>query len=432
MKYATFLTRLSSVALAVGSLGTAAAADAQSSPSTTTTPTTGTSTGEPAENKRTVSFIDLAASVGYASNPLLRLNGHSSASGRISISGFHSWNSETGTTYVSGYLEDTTYLSGGYGSKVIFRVNGHTNQALSEKVTVFADVAASGDVAGQLGNRFTQPIPVPPPAGGPPPVQNPNLFNLSGRQYLVSAQTGASIVTSTRSNISLSAGAQHGFFTGSNHNADYTTYQGSLGYNHQLSERTWGGVSVAVQHQDFKGGDYANIVNTAFNVRTLLASDINANASIGVLAVYDHRAAGNSHSYSPSFRGSVCKTGQYTSFCAAVSRDAQAPLGIGVAQGARSATINTTVDVTWRRRIGPTETIGLSLNGTRNSNAAAVNGQRFYSTFITGLAGYDRRIGNRLYAGVSGGARKLYQTGPDPKWDVNGSVYLRYRLGDII
>ena len=93
---------------------------------------------------------------------------------------------------------------------------------------VYGDLTASGDIAGQLSNRFTSPVPVgpaPPPVIIPPIGTTPELLNLTGRQYRLSGQVGASITTSARSSVTISAGAEHGFFTGKNNVADYTTYQ---------------------------------------------------------------------------------------------------------------------------------------------------------------------------------------------------------------
>jgi hypothetical protein len=36
-----------------------------------------------------------------------------------------------------------------------------------------------------------------------------------------------------------------------------------------------------------------------------------------------------------------------------------------------------------------------------------------------------------LFAGLDLAARKLTQTGPDPKTDFNGSLFIRYRFGDV-
>jgi hypothetical protein len=46
-------------------------------------------------------------------------------------------------------------------------------------------------------------------------------------------------------------------------------------------------------------------------------------------------------------------------------------------------------------------------------------------------AAYDRLINDRISGGVQAAWRKLSNAGPDPRSDLGGSVYLRYRLGDI-
>jgi hypothetical protein len=365
----------------------------------------------------------------------LQLQGRSSAFARLSLLALHSWNSELGSTSISGYVENTTYVRGGYGSKQIFNLNARTRQVVSEKATVFGDLSFSGDIAGQLSNRFVTPVPVgtpPPPDINPLPGTNPELFNFSGRQYRLMGTVGASIATSARSSISLSAGATHGFFTGSNKASDYSTYQGSLGYNHQLSEPTWIGANVSVSREDFAGSNYANVINTSATMRTQLGQNIRANGSIGILAVYDHRAGVNSHSYSPSFTGSICASGERSSLCANISRDASVPLGFGQNQGSRGASINTNLGVNYSRSLGPDGTIRAVLTATRDSTAERILNTKFTNTYVTGLAGYDRKVGARLFAGVSAGARKLYQNGPDPRMDFNASLYLRYRLGDLL
>jgi hypothetical protein len=77
-------------------------------------------------------------------------------------------------------------------------------------------------------------------------------------------------------------------------------------------------------------------------------------------------------------------------------------------------------------------TIQASLTGVHYDTPSAINGDKFRTTYLSGVVGYDRPVGNRLYAGVQGGARKLFQSGPDPKMDFNASVYVRYRIGDLL
>lgn len=415
-------SRVPAFVLAVGYLASAAPAAAQA---------TGGSGGQ-SDNQRNVSFADFSASIGFSGNPLLRSGNRSSAFGRVSFLGFHSWNSERGSTSLLAFVENTTYLQGGYGSKQIFRVDARADRALSETVRVFGNFDVRGDIAGQLTNRFTAPPSVIlPPDTLPPPDTVPQVINLSGRQYFVNGNVGASIVTSALSSVSVSAGASHAFFTGGNNIADYSTYQGSLGYSHQLSQRTSVGATVSVQRQDFRGSDYSDVVNTAATVRTQLAQDINASASLGILAVYVHRAGESDHSYSPSFSGSICKAGERTQFCANVSRTAQAPLSVGVAQNARNAAVTTNFGFNYSRQLSRDESVRALVTAARSSQVSVVDEERLRTTYVTGLLGYDRKIGNRLFAGVSVGARRVFQTGPDPRMDFNGSLSLRYRLGNL-
>src|SRR6202008_249140 len=73
----------------------------------------------------TKDFIDLSAGGGFSHNPVFGLNNNLSAFGRLSLYGQHAWQSETGSTSLSAYLENTTYFNN-YGSKQIFDLNAHT------------------------------------------------------------------------------------------------------------------------------------------------------------------------------------------------------------------------------------------------------------------------------------------------------------------
>jgi|tagenome__1003787_1003787.scaffolds.fasta_scaffold20988814_3 hypothetical protein len=378
------------------------------------------------DSARTTTYAEATVGAGYSSNPSLQATTRSSAFGRASLTGYRVWNGDRGTTILSGYVENTTYVRGRYGSKQIFRVFGRTDRALSERVRVFGTLSANGDIAGQLSNRFGGPV------GDPSPEPNPEVINLTGRQYLVRGQAGASITTSPLSSVSLSAGASHAFFTGGNETADYTTYQGTLGYGHQLSERSSVGANVSLQRQQFRGDDYSDVVNLAGTFSTKFAEDISANGSVGILAIYIHRAGLSDHSYSPSFSASVCKAGERTQYCAYLSRSARAPLAIKGFETSRSTAITTDFGLSYNREFGQTDTFRANLTGTNSSRVTTANEAKFRTTYVTGLASYDRRVGRRLYVGLALGARRLFQTGPDPKTDYNGNFYLRYRLGDLI
>jgi hypothetical protein len=381
----------------------------------------------------TTDYLDLQAGVGFSSNAFLSIPSQSSAFGRVSASGVHIWSTERGTTSLHGYVENTTYFKH-YGSHQIFAVGANTNQKISPTVTLFGNVDFSGDFAGQLSNRLlsvpSQPPVVIPGNPLPPPTNTPDVFGLSGRQYRLAGDIGAAIKTA-RGTISLSAGAQRSWFT-DNSDADYNSYYGSGGYSQQISERTSVGASLGFTRQDFSHGDWANIINPAVTVSSQLTESINASAAIGVMAIEERTDGDKNHHVTPSFSGSLCDTGALSSLCAHVSRDAQSALTAHVPNGTGGAAVTTAASVDYYRRLSASETFQASLSGTRYASPGSINGQNRSTTYLSGILGYDRKVGNRIYAGVSGGARKLFQDGPDPKLDLNANVYLRYRLGDLL
>jgi hypothetical protein len=434
MSSARASSRLATTALAGVLLLTGEAAYAQAQPQTQTQ--TSDTTAEAQPTRRTTTFLDLEAGLGFSSNPFLQLDSHSSLFGRVSASGTHMWSSERGVTALTGYVENTTYFRGGYGSKQIFDVGARTNQAVSETVSMYGDVNFSGDFAGQLSNRLISgPTPPPPPDPNnplPPPGGYPDLFGLSGRQYRLTGDLGTSIRTGARGTVSMSVGAQHSWFSGPSKELDYTSYYGSGGYSVQVSERTSVGGTVFLQRQDYRHGDWANIVNPVVTASTQLSETLTASGSIGVMAINQQSFGNNDKSVTPSFSASLCSRATDSRFCGRISRDAQSALSSSVLNGQREATINTSITGEYWRRLSRDETIQASLTAVHYNSASAVDGDRLRSTYVSGVVGYDRHVGNRLFAGVKGGARKLFQTGPDPKLDFNASVYVRYRLGDLL
>jgi hypothetical protein len=385
----------------------------------------------------TTTYVDLEAGLGVSSNPFLRIPSKSTAFGRLSAYGVHAWNTERGSTTLTGYLENTTYLKD-YGSKQIFDLGAHTNQRVSPTVTVFGDLGFSADFSGQLSNRLlavpSQP-PVPEPGNPLPPTNvNPDLLGFNGREYSLSGQVGASIRSGTRGTISVSGGARRIWFTGGNGDADYNTYFASGGYSRQVSERTTAGATLYVQRQDFRHGDWANIINPVFTIHTVLTERLSADAAVGIMGIEQRSDGQKDHSVTPSFSGSLCDAATLSRWCVRVARDAQSALSARVANSSGQAAITTSVSADYYRRVSADGTLQASLSGVRYTSPSNLNlnNNNLRTTYLTGVLGYDQKISHRIYAGVSGGARKLFQVGPDPHLDLNANVYLRYRLGDIL
>ena len=377
--------------------------------------------------RRNSTYVDLTGSLGYSTNPMLRtVDSQSSIFGRASARGVHVWNGELSSTSLSGFVEGTTYFND-YGVKSIFSLSGDTQRQVSETVSLFGSIGASGDLAGQLSNRFlyVPPLPEVPVEGEPPPVtvDDPDVFSFSGRQYRLYAQGGAAIRTGPRGNLSISGGAQRIFYTDEFFD-DYTTIFANGAYNHSLSDRTTVGFNLGARRTDYdNSSDNSTIINPGISIRTRLSEHWDASAGVGVSFSDVERTGNSSNSTSLSFNGSICNTTENDRFCGRVTRYANST--------SRSALVTTTsVGVDWFRKLDAAQTIQLSASVVRYVADDELD-DNFKTNHFRLAGSYSRRVSGRLSAGADVGLRSLRRDGPDPDTDVSGSLFVRYRLGDL-
>jgi len=381
----------------------------------------------PAAAQTSSTYLDVTGELGYATNPFLRVDGDGSAFGRLSAYAAHIRTDERSDTALSAYVENTTYLND-YNSKQIFDLNARTSYQTSEQVRIFGSVGFSGDIAGQLSNRFvTVPLApeVPDDQELPPDViVDPDLASFTSRQYRLRGQVGASIRASERGTVSLSAGAQRVLYTDDSLD-DYTTYSLNGAYDHTLSERSSVGGSLYVWRAEYDGGDDSTtVVNPQITYRTQLSESLNASAGIGVSFARQERDGSDDSSVNLSFNGSLCRVTEFERLCGRVSRYANS-------SGASGNLVTTTsAGVDWFRRIDEKQTVQLSAAVIRYSGEEDVDVDSDALHFrISG--NYDRKLGRRASVGVNAGVRSLRREGPNPDADFNGTVYVRYRIGDI-
>ena len=377
---------------------------------------------------RNYDYLDLTANLGYSSNPFLQAgNSRSSSFGRVSARGVHAWGGQRSSSSVSAFVEGSTYLND-YGLKTIFSVTGDTQFQASERVSLFANASVSGDLGGQLSNRFlyVPPVPIIPNPNQPPPpinVDDPDLFSFTGRQYRIYGQGGASFLTSEGSTLTVSGGAQRTFYT-DDFLDDFTTVFGNGMYSRTLSERTTIGVAVGVNHTNYSNSSAsATTINPTVNIRTLLSENWDASASVGVsFSKVDQEIGGSDSSTNISLDASLCRSMEFDRFCGHVARYAQS--------SSRAALVTTTsVGVDWYKKLDANSTIQLSAAVVRYVSDFQDLDERTHHFRLA--ASYSRRINTRLSAGADVGFRSLRQSGPDPNADIGGSVFLRYRLGDL-
>jgi hypothetical protein len=379
--------------------------------------------------RRNADYLDLTANLGYSSNPFLEIgNSRSSAYGRVSARGVHAWGGERSSSSISAFVEGTTYLND-YGLKSIFALTGDTQFQASERLSLFASGGVTGDLAGQLSNRFlyvpSAPV-VPDPNLPPPPVvvDDPDLFSFTGRQYRVYGQGGASFGVSERGTLTVSGGAQRTIYTDDLLD-EYTTLFGNGTYGHTLSERTTVGFGVGVSQTNYSNSSSSTTtINPTVNIRTLLSENWDASAAVGVsFSKVDDELGGDDSSTSLSLDAELCRTLEFDRFCGRVARYQQS--------SSRAAIVTTTtVGLDWYKRLDDKQTIQLSAAVVRYvSDFQALEDFRTHHFRLA--ASYSRRINMRLSAGADVGVRSLRQDGPDPDADIGANLFLRYRLGDL-
>jgi hypothetical protein len=97
----------------------------------------------------------------------------------------------------------------------------------------------------------------------------------------------------------------------------------------------------------------------------------------------------------------------------------------------RSALVtSTSLGLDWFKKLDEDQTLQVSASVIRYVSDVDLGDN--LKTHHFRLAGsYSRRINGRLSAGADVGVRALRRAGADPDTDISGSMFVRYRLGDL-
>jgi len=289
-------------------------------------------------------------------------------------------------------------------------------------------------VGGQLSNGFNY-LPDTGSSGPPlpPPTTDPLDYAIgSQHQYRLSGQVGAIVRLSDRDSLSLAAHAQHVFYSGGFKDLGYDEIGASAGYDRQLSESLTVGGSLSAEHFRYKSGERSDVLRPALTFNTSLSDAVTASGAIGLLYLRQRGIDGHhENKLAPYISGSLCRRGEKDKLCAQISHDVQPSSGAFRPDQENGASISTVGSVTYLRNLGERESVQASLIAGRYSLPGSELHGGGRRTEFSALAGYDKGIGARLAAGFNVGARRISFPGPDPKTDITGSVYLRYRFGDI-
>ena len=376
-----------------------------------------------AADNTNLSYLELSAGAGYSSSPFLRPGGSGAGFGNVSARGVHQWADERSSAELIGYLEGAAYTNG-YSATSLASVRAQATHSASERLSISGSVGFSADYSGQLSNRF---IYAPQPGAPIPvntPVQNPDLYFYTGRQYRLDADVGATWQASERSRLHVNTGVDHVAFSNSSLHG-YTLAYLSAGYDRLLSQRTTVGFQVTGSRTDFtRSDDVTTIINPAATISTRLSEDWTLSGSAGVMfSSLDRGSRQISSSTDPSFSATLCHQNKSQSLCATAAR--------AISSSAAAELVNsTTFELQWLKKLDARQNLQLSAGYVRFDNSkigqASLASQEYHAA-----ATYSRLLSHRCSVGGDVGVRGFEQQGGGHHTDFRASVFVRYRLGDL-
>ena len=223
----------------------------------------------------------------------------------------------------------------------------------------------------------------------------------------------------------MSTGAQRVFAGGDRdgQNLDYSQFDSSLSYERQISERLSLGGRIIAQYSDYSEGRSVTSIGPQATMRARLSEQWDLTAAAGFVRTKEDLGPGlgTDKSINLAFDGSLCRNLESERFCGRIAQLSQNSV-IGGSSTSTSAAFD------YYRRLSARDTIQATASVTRANGLRTLdNDQR--STFYSLAGSYNRMLNDRLSAGADLAVRRLSRVGPDPRNDVGGSFYVRYRLG---
>ena len=408
-----------------------AAVAAQTTQSTTAAPAPPATVESKTREVGQLTYLDVEAGAGYSTNPQLSFGSNTgSGNGYVSLHGVHTRITDRTTTVLSAFAQETAYTRH-YGSNQSLSVSARHDAAVNEKLRLFVEGAASYDKNGLLDTRIVSVPGVPALPGAPdiPPQILPpssDFLALTGKQYYFSADAGGQLALGARDSMNFSGGVAHSVFRNGFADTSYWSVPAAIGYDRQVSPRATVGGRVGFLYTDYKGPGRIWEVTPQLTTSIRLSERMSFNGAVGVSFSSIDDGITTRHSTGLYANAALCNAGEYSSLCARVAVDQTAPTVAGPAKSVSAG-------VDYSRRLDANSSVALSVSGSHYSSPGSVISGRSFSSsnYYRAVGSYTRNFGHRLFGGVNLSARKLTETGPDPKADLNASLFIRYRFGDI-
>jgi hypothetical protein len=249
---------------------------------------------------------------------------------------------------------------------------------------------------------------------------------VTGRHYFFSANAGGRLALGARDNLDFSGGIARSVFRSAFADTSYWSIPASIGYDRQVSARAGVGGRVGSLYTNYNGPGRVWTVTPQLTAELQLSERMSLNGAIGASLSSIDDGISTHHSTGIAANAALCNAGELSHLCARAAVDQQTATVAGPAK-----TISAGID--YSRQLDADSSIQLSVNGSHFSQPlSVVSGQTFStSNYYRVAAAYTRGFGHRLFGGVNLAARKLTESGPDPKADLDGSLFIRYRFGDV-
>jgi hypothetical protein len=372
--------------------------------------------------------LDLSASAGFSSNPLLR-PGDDTASGfvELSINPRYLLSSERGSTVFDLSYRRTEYFDD-YDATQSYGASVQSQEQLTEKLLLRAELSFDSSILGERGSDVLIPVgPIGPvePGGPDLPDIDPDLglLGLGQRQNKIRGGLGAEY---RRSELDLFTGefnVERTDFRGEAGLSDYRSFSGTIGYSRAISERTQVGGRLAAQLIDYDlSGSSSTVFQPQATLETRLSPQWSLTAAAGLLIVNSERGGLEDDSIGVSASVTGCREDDRSSLCLLFQRDA-APSGVG------EVLTRTAGSVDYSYRLG--ERSNLRAHADLSSVEEGDFTGRETLTYANVSASYDRAIGRRLTGGVLVAYRDIYGSALNRSADVGGQLFIRARLGRV-
>jgi hypothetical protein len=252
------------------------------------------------------------------------------------------------------------------------------------------------------------------------------VVNFDARNYRFAGQVGAKTLLGESDSVTLRTAYDHVSARSSGLDANYSSITASSAYDRVLNERTSVGAILTAQHSALRGPGGVTSFTPQVTGTFALSESTSVNGAIGISHARIDDGTSETSSTGLALSAGVCHKGEASRTCAYLSRRQASPSVAGVVRSLAA-------DLSYSRRIGPNENLQLSVGASRYSSeegvafVTATHGSYFH---VSGA--YSRKLRERLHTGVNFSARKFAQDGPDASADLSGSLFLRYRLGDVL